>query len=88
MRTIKNTFFICMGTFLSHQIAFADDSAGMFGIQNGITGDDLRNGNLNMDSIPLIIFSIIEYLLGITMMVCVVALIYHAVRMQIASGIT
>ncbi len=49
---------------------------------------DLRTGNITMDDIPLMIASAIEYLLAIAGTVCVVALIYHAVRMQFASGIT
>ena len=53
-----------------------------------IPADDLRNGNITMEDIPLMIASAIEYLLAIAGTICVVALIYHAVRMQFASGIT
>ncbi len=49
---------------------------------------DLRTGNVTMEDIPMMIASAIEYLLAIAGAVCVVALIYHAVRMQFASGIT
>lgn len=49
---------------------------------------DLRTGNVTMEDIPMMIASAIEYLLVIAGAVCVVALIYHAVRMQFASGIT
>ena len=88
MRTIKNTFLACVASLLTFQHTFADDSAGIYGVGNGITKDDLRTGNLSMDSIPMLIASSIEYLLAIAGTISVVALIYHAVRMQLASGIT
>lgn len=89
MRTIKNTFLACVASFLTFQQTFADDpNAGIYGVGNGITKDDLRTGNLSMDSIPMLIASSIEYLLAIAGTISVVALIYHAVRMQLASGIT
>ena len=49
---------------------------------------DLRTWNITMEDIPFMIASAIEYLLAIAGTICVVALIYHAVRMQFASGIT
>lgn len=49
---------------------------------------DIRNGNFTMDSIPQLITGIIEILLGIAGTISIVALIYHAVQMQLASGIT
>ncbi len=61
--------------------------------ESGIYGetkssDDLRNGNITMEDIPKIIAGFIEILLGIAGTVSIVALIYHAVHMQLASGIT
>ena len=41
-----------------------------------------------MDDIPKIIAGVIEILLAIAGTVSIVALIYHAVKMQLASGIT
>ena len=41
-----------------------------------------------MADIPIMIVSIIEFLLALAGSISVVALIYHAVRMQLASGIT
>ena len=49
---------------------------------------DLRTGNFTMDDIPMIIAGVIEILLGIAGTISIVALIYHAVRMQLSSGIT
>lgn len=49
---------------------------------------DIRNGNFTMDDIPKIITGVIEILLAIAGTVSIVALIYHAVKMQLASGIT
>jgi hypothetical protein len=53
-----------------------------------MTMEKLRNGDITMDDIPVMIAMMIEYLLGLVGSICVVALIYHAVRMQFASGIT
>jgi Type IV secretion system pilin len=55
---------------------------------NEITDQDLRTGNVSMDTIPKIIISVINVLLGVAGTVAVVALIYYAVQMQINSGIT
>jgi hypothetical protein len=54
----------------------------------GIDNDRLRSGDITMNDIPVMIASIIETLLALAGAICVVALIYHAVRMQLASGIT
>lgn len=57
-----------------------------------ILGEDYatnaRSGNFSFKDIPNIIVALIENLLLLTGTICVVALIYNAVRMQIASGIT
>jgi uncharacterized membrane protein len=54
----------------------------------GLSDTQIRDGNITLDDIPLIIASAVEFLLGIAASIAIVALIYHAVRMQIASGIT
>lgn len=54
----------------------------------GIEFDRLRNGDITMADIPLAIVSVIQFLLAIAGSVAVAALIYHAVKMQLASGIT
>ncbi len=54
----------------------------------GISQDRLRTGNITYTDIPLMIVNAIEFLLAIAGSISVVALIYHAVRMQLASGIT
>jgi hypothetical protein len=41
-----------------------------------------------MKDIPVMIASAVEYLMALAGSIAVVALIYHAVRMQLASGIT
>lgn len=41
-----------------------------------------------MEDIPLIIVSVIEYLIAIAGTISIVALIYHAIQMQLNSGIT
>ncbi len=54
----------------------------------GISTERLRNGDITIADIPLMIVSIIQFLLGLAGSISVVALIYHAVKMQLASGIT
>lgn len=48
----------------------------------------LRAGNVDMDTIAVVIVSVIETLLGVAGTVAIFSLIYHAVQMQINSGIT
>jgi hypothetical protein len=67
---------------------FADDDAGILWVNNDITKDRLRNGDITMKDIPIMIASVIEMLLLLAGTISVVALIYHAIRMQLASGIT
>lgn len=58
---------------------------------NNILGQstaDLRSGNVDMNTIPRVIVSVIETLLAIAGTVAIFSLIYHAVQMQINSGIT
>lgn len=54
----------------------------------GIDSERLRNGDIGLRDIPIMIVNIIEWLLMLVGAICVVALIYHAVRMQFYSGIT
>jgi hypothetical protein len=48
----------------------------------------LREGDVDMNTIPVAIAGVIEWLLAIAGTVSVVALIYHSVQMQLNSGIT
>lgn len=54
----------------------------------GIQNNSLRDGNVDMNTIPEIILSIIKTLLAVAGTVAIFSLIYHAVQMQINSGIT
>jgi hypothetical protein len=54
----------------------------------GIDNQSLRAGNVDMSTIPTIIVNVINVLLGIAGTVAIFSLIYHAVQMQINSGIT
>lgn len=60
------------------------DGENILGIDNG----SLRSGNVDMSTIPTIIVNVINVLLGIAGTVAIFSLIYHAVQMQINSGIT
>ncbi len=78
-------FFVTMT--LSVEI-YADESAGILWTNNSLTQSDLRSGNVDMDTIPQIIVSVIQTLLAIAGTVAIFSLIYHAVQMQLNSGIT
>jgi hypothetical protein len=54
----------------------------------GIEEWKLRKWDVDMNTIPLVIVNIISVLLGVAGTVAVFSLIYHAVQMQISSGIT
>jgi hypothetical protein len=54
----------------------------------GIEWGRLRQWDVDMNTIPLIIVSVIETLLAVAGTVAIFSLIYHAVQMQINSGIT
>ncbi len=62
------------------------DSTSIF--WNTISNTDLRKWNVDMDTIPKAIVSVIEWLLAVAGTLSVCALIYHAVQMQLNSGIT
>lgn len=49
---------------------------------------DLRSGNVNQDTIPYVVISLIEILLAVAGTIAIFSLIYHAVKMQLNSGIT
>ena len=53
-----------------------------------VSKEDLRSGNVDMNTIPQVIVSVIQTLLGIAGTVAIFSLIYHAVQMQLNSGIT
>lgn len=71
---------------LGTQISNGEAEAGIYG--NAVSKNDLRTGNITLSTIPRLIVSAIETLLILAGTICVVAIIYHAVKMQIASGIT
>ncbi len=81
-------------SFLFSMVSFSDiyaeNSAGILGEGKGntLTNVDLRNGNVDMNTIPMVIVSVTSTLLAIAGMVAIFSLIYHAVQMQINSGIT
>ncbi len=54
----------------------------------GLADSDLRTGNVNQNTIATVIVNIINLLLGVAGTVAIFSLIYHAVQMQINSGIT
>ncbi len=53
-----------------------------------VSNTSLREGNVDINTIPTIIRSIINVLLGVAGTVAIFSLIYHAVQMQLNSGIT
>lgn len=54
----------------------------------GLQDADLKSGNVNLDSIPIIIASLIRFGTAIAGTISILMLIYFAVQMQLKSGIT
>jgi Type IV secretion system pilin len=52
-----------------------------------LDNEDLRKGNVSLDTIPRVIVYVIEFLIGIAGTVAIIGLIYNAVQMQLHSGI-
>lgn len=91
---MKHIFFVLVALFSFSTTfslsVYAEDAGSSGGIYapSWKTVTDIRNGNFTMDDIPKIITWVIETLLAIAGTISIVALIYHAVKMQLASGIT
>ncbi len=64
------------------------DTSNTDSILGDIYSTNARSGDFSYTDIPNIIVALIENLLLLTGTICVIALVYNAVRMQIASGIT
>jgi hypothetical protein len=86
---IIRILFLILGMtsyIFSHPV-YADENAGIY--DDGVrTRDQIRNGDFTMNDIPQILAGAVEMLLGIAGTISIVALIYHAVNMQLSSGIT
>lgn len=54
----------------------------------GIEDEDLRAGNVDITSIPVILARLINLIIGAAGTISVVMLIYFAMQMQLNSGIT
>ena len=54
----------------------------------GINDGDLRAGNVNIDSIPGVIATVTEVIIGVAGTISIFMLIFYAVQMQLNSGIT
>lgn len=56
--------------------------------EKNLSYNDLRSGNITMDTIPQVIVSVIELLMGVAGTISIFMLIYFSVQMQLNSGIT
>ena len=54
----------------------------------GINDGDLRAGNVNIDSIPVLIATATEVIIAVAGTISIFMLIFYAVQMQLNSGIT
>ena len=86
LMSMKKAIFTFLALFftLNSQVFASGEGESLL----GISYEKLREGNITLADIPVMIASAVEFLLSIAGSIAVVALIYHAVRMQIASGIT
>lgn len=53
----------------------------------GVSDKDLRAGNITIDTIPIMIASIIRFIIGVAGTIAIFMLIYFAVKMQLNSGV-
>lgn len=100
MKKVIILFFVCilglsfssmfaeMGIHVSNSTTYAADSIDTWDNILWVSNADLRSGNVDMNTIPNVIVSIIQTLLALAGTFAIFSLIYHAVQMQINSGIT
>lgn len=62
----------------------------IFAVDNilGVPDQDLMTWNVNQDTLPYVVVTLIEILLEFAGTIAIFSLIYHAVKMQLSSGIT
>ena len=62
----------------------------IFAVDNilGVPDQDLMAWNVNQDTLPYVVVTLIEILLEFAGTIAIFSLIYHAVKMQLSSGIT
>lgn len=54
----------------------------------GVSNNDLRSGNVDINTIPQVVATIIEFIISISGTISVLALIYCAIQIQLNSGVT
>lgn len=62
----------------------------IFAVDNilGVEDTDLMTGNVDQNTLPYVVVNLIEVLLEVAGTIAIFSLIYHAVKMQLSSGIT
>lgn len=74
---MKKLFFSLLGLFLSYQASFAD--AGIFGSFSGgnakASENALRNGDIHIDDIPVMIKNAIDFLMQIAGTISIIFII-------------
>ena len=80
---MKKLFFTLFATFGTIPVAFAQDDNYF-----GVGSDRLRSGDITMNDVPAGIAWVINTIIAMAGILSIVALIFFAVKMQIASGIT
>ncbi len=96
MRSLFSLLLLILGIFLSFfctEMSFAADTTTPVVGDSILYGDSgnwekVRSGNFQYDDIPGLIVNVIQFLLAFAGSISVMALIYHSVKMQLASGIT
>ena len=90
MKFVVFILLLTASIFVSTGVFATGTTAPVLGTTDNILGvenEDLRAGNVSMDTIPQVIVSVIEFLIGIAGTIAIVGLIYNAVQMQLHSGI-
>lgn len=90
---VMSKYFVIFCTILSATFLLSTQSTFAENDQNTIftnvkSSEQIRSGDFSFDDIPKILAWTIELLIGLAGTFSILALIYHAVQMQLASGIT
>lgn len=89
---MKKIFYsaLALSSIFASESVFAQSDSANRGQESilGINDGDLRAGNVNIDSVPMVIATLTEVIIAAAGTISIFMLIFYAVQMQLNSGIT
>lgn len=87
---IWKSYFTIIDLYNSISFCIFGSVENIFAVDNilGVPDQDLMAWNVNQDTLPYVVVTLIEILLEFAGTIAIFSLIYHAVKMQLSSGIT